>query len=84
MYVIIIGKVNLCLDTRGKNAFQRLAAGAAFGNHSLLECTHRDTAVAANYVDIGLLSKDSLNSLGLLYPAAVSHVLKKASDILQP
>ncbi|KAK7130607.1 hypothetical protein R3I94_015923 [Phoxinus phoxinus] len=84
MYVIIIGKVNLCLDTRGKNAFQRLSAGSAFGDHSLLECTHRDTAVASNYVDIALLSKDSLDSLGLLFPAAVSIVLKKASDILHP
>lgn len=83
MYVIIIGKVNLCLDAKGKNAFQRLSAGAAFGDHAVLEATHRETAVAANYVDIALLSKDSLGSLSLLYPAAVSHVLKKAYDILQ-
>ncbi|ROJ62455.1 Cyclic nucleotide-gated cation channel subunit A, partial [Anabarilius grahami] len=83
MYVIIIGKVNLCLDTRGKNTFQRLSAGAAFGDHALLQTKHHETAVAANYVDIAILSKDFLYTLNLLYPAAVSHVLKKASDTLQ-
>ncbi|XP_048022697.1 uncharacterized protein LOC125253005 isoform X2 [Megalobrama amblycephala] len=83
MYVIIIGKVNLCLDTKGKNTFQRLSAGAAFGDHALLQTKHHETAVAANYVDIAILSKDSLYNLDLLYPAAMSHVLKKASDILQ-
>lgn len=82
MYVIIIGKVDLSQDTRGKSVFQRVSAGAAFGDHSLLERKHRDTAIASNYVDIALLSKNSLDSLGLLYPVAVSHVLQKACDIL--
>ncbi len=57
MYLILIGKVNLCLDTRGKNVFQRLSAGAAFADHFLWEHEHRDTAIAANYVDIAILSK---------------------------
>lgn len=78
MYVIIIGKVNLCLDTKGKNVFQRLSAGATFGDHALLQAKHHETAVAANYVDIAILSKDCLYNLDRLYPAALRHVLKKA------
>ncbi|XP_067280826.1 cyclic nucleotide-gated cation channel alpha-3-like isoform X2 [Pseudorasbora parva] len=84
IYLIIIGKVNLCLDSRGKIASQRLSTGAAFGEHALLQCTHPNTAIAANYVDIAIISKKSLNSLDVLYPAAMRILLKKASDILHP
>lgn len=80
MYLILIGKVNLCLDTRGKNVFQRLSAGAAFGDHFLREHKHRDTAVAANYVDIAILSKDALENVALLCPS-FGRLLKRASEM---
>lgn len=82
MYLILIGKVNLCLDTRGKNVFQRLSAGAAFGDHFLWEHKHRDTAIAANYVDIAMLSKDALEDVALLCPS-VCKLFKKASEMPQ-
>ncbi|XP_073695562.1 cyclic nucleotide-gated cation channel alpha-3-like [Garra rufa] len=80
MYLILIGKVNLCLDTRGKNVFQRLSAGAAFGDHFLREHKHRDTAIAANYVDIAILSKVALEDVALLCPS-VARLLEKASEM---
>ncbi len=82
MYLILIGKVNLCLDTRGKNVFQRLSAGAAFADHFLWEHEHRDTAIAANYVDIAILSKDALEDVALLCPS-VDKLLKRASEMPQ-
>ncbi len=82
MYLILIGKVNLCLDTRGKNVFQRLSAGAAFGDYFLWEHKYRDTAIAANYVDIAMLSKDALEDVALLCPS-VGKLFKKASEMPQ-
>ncbi|XP_043094879.1 uncharacterized protein LOC122345115 [Puntigrus tetrazona] len=80
MYLILIGKVNLCLDTRGKNVFQRLSAGAAFGDHFLWEHKHRETAIAANYVDTAILPKDDLEDVALLCPS-VGKLLKRASEM---
>ncbi|KTF86113.1 hypothetical protein cypCar_00012348 [Cyprinus carpio] len=82
MYLILIGKVNLCLDKRGRNVFQRLSAGAAFGDHFLLERKHSDTAIATNYVDIAMLSKDALEDVALLCPS-VGKLLKRASEMPQ-
>uniref|UniRef100_A0A673L3B5 Cyclic nucleotide-gated potassium channel n=1 Tax=Sinocyclocheilus rhinocerous TaxID=307959 RepID=A0A673L3B5_9TELE len=82
MYLILIGKVNLCLDTRGKNVFQRLSAGAAFGDHFLWEHKHSDTAIAANYVDIAILSKDALEDVALLC-TSVGKLLKRAAEMPQ-
>ncbi|XP_059400985.1 cyclic nucleotide-gated cation channel alpha-3-like [Carassius carassius] len=82
MYLILIGKVNLCLDKRGRNVFQRLSVGAAFGDHFLVEHKNRDTAIATNYVDIAMLSKNALEDVALLCPS-VGKLLKRASEMPQ-
>ncbi|XP_051533343.1 uncharacterized protein LOC127428788 [Myxocyprinus asiaticus] len=84
MFLILIGKVKLCPDTRGTKIIERLSAGAAFGDQFLLKrALYRDTAIAENYVDIAILSKDSFEDVGLLYPTVMSKLLKTAADILK-
>ncbi|XP_056327370.1 uncharacterized protein LOC130239988 [Danio aesculapii] len=83
IYFLLIGKVNLCLDTRGHEVYQRLSRGAAFGDRIVIEHTRHDTAIAANYVDVAVLSKTSLESLSHLYPAAMHKLKEKLADIQQ-
>ncbi|XP_073775300.1 cyclic nucleotide-gated cation channel alpha-3-like isoform X4 [Danio rerio] len=83
IYFLLIGKVNLCLDTRGHEVYQRLCRGTAFGDRIVIEHTRHDTAIAANYVDVAVLSKTSLASLSHLYPAAMHKLKEKLADIQQ-
>lgn len=83
MYLILIGKVKMCSDTRGSKVIQHLCAGTTFGDPFLLKRTlFKDTVVAENYVDVAILAKESFEAVGLLYPSVMRKLLKKASEIL--
>lgn len=83
MYLILIGKVKMCSDSKGAKILQHLSAGAIFGDEFLLKRTlFKDTAIAEGYVDVAILSKESFEAVGLLYPSVMRKLLKKASGIL--
>lgn len=81
MYLILIGNVKICADSRGSKIIHRFSAGTPFGNQFLMKRTlFKDTAIAENYVDVAILSKESFEAVGLLYPSIMRKLLKEASS----
>ncbi|KAA0712102.1 hypothetical protein E1301_Tti022046 [Triplophysa tibetana] len=82
MYLLLIGDVKICEDSRGSKISRRLCAGKSFGHEFLMKRTlFKDTAIAENYVDVAILSKESFEAVGLLYPSIMRKLLKEASSL---